>query len=106
MLIFQQNPYAQFVASFKAFNDMGYHIRKGQHGMRVLVPVKKTHLSIGNKTVELNKATKQQKAMYHQGKIPGKECLFFKVGTKIYTHAIKSVDFIAANALNNIFNNN
>ena len=38
-LIKAQNPYASFVASYKSFEDMGYHVQRGQHGYKILVPV-------------------------------------------------------------------
>lgn len=81
MLIYQQNEGALFCGSFKKFKDMGYFVRKGQHGMKILVPTKKTVLRIGDKLVSLSQATKEQKAAYKRGEIEGKEWLVFKVGT-------------------------
>ncbi len=38
MLIWLQNPNAEYVASFKTFSDLGYKITKGEKGMDILVP--------------------------------------------------------------------
>ena len=38
MLIFMQHPEATRVASVKTWNEMGRHVRKGEHGIKVLVP--------------------------------------------------------------------
>lgn len=38
MLIYQQNPYATFVASYGWFAKQGYRVRKGQRGMRIFAP--------------------------------------------------------------------
>lgn len=43
MLIHAQNPGSQFVASYGFYEKMGYHIRKGQQGMRILMPQKTTY---------------------------------------------------------------
>ena len=36
MLIWAQNPNAQFVGSFKRFKELGYNIRAGEHGMGIM----------------------------------------------------------------------
>lgn len=82
MLIFNQNPHAIFCASFKQHKKQGHIVKKGEHGMKILVPVKKTYLLLNDgKTVNLNDATKEQKAAYHSGTIKSKEYKFFKAGT-------------------------
>ena len=37
MLIYQQNPGAMFCNSYKAYQDMGYSVKRGEHGMKILV---------------------------------------------------------------------
>lgn len=39
MLIKMQNQYATYVGSYKHFKDIGYNVRRGQHGYTILVPV-------------------------------------------------------------------
>lgn len=81
MLIYNQNPHATYVQSFQAWNEMDTYVRKGQKGLKILVPVKCTYLKIGDEAIPLRKATQEQVAAYKQGKIKGEERLHFKVGT-------------------------
>ena len=81
MLIQHQNPYATYVQSFQAWNAMDTYVKKGQKGLKILVPVKCTYLTIGDESIPLRKATKEQAAAYKQVKIKGEERLHFKVGT-------------------------
>ena len=87
MLIYAQNPHAQYVASFNKWNELGSKITKGEHGLKVFVPVKATYLeTIDKKTnepalVPLRYATAEEKAAYKEGLIKGRERLHFKVGT-------------------------
>lgn len=87
MLIYAQNPHAQYVASFNKWNELGSKITKGEHGLKVFVPVKATYLeTIDKKTnepalVPLRYATAEEKAAYKEGLIKGLETLRFKVGT-------------------------
>lgn len=80
-LIYSQNPYAQYVQSFPAWKKMGYNIKKGEHGMNILVPVKTTLLKIDGEVIKLSEATKQQQKDYQDGKIEGFVSTRFKIGT-------------------------
>ena len=44
ILIQEQNPHAVFTASFQKFKEMGYSVKKGEHGMKIFVPVTVTLL--------------------------------------------------------------
>ena len=46
MLIFKQNPYASYVQSYQAWKEMGYSVLSGEHGLKILVPVKATTLKL------------------------------------------------------------
>lgn len=81
MLIYQQNPGAIFCNSYKSYQDMGYSVKRGEHGMKILVPTLKTYLNIDGNLVALNKATKEQKADYKQHRIEAEQRLHFKIGT-------------------------
>lgn len=81
MLIFKQNPDAFFCNSYKAFKDKGYSVKKGEHGMKVLVPTIKTFLHIGDELIPLSQATPGQKKAYKSGQLEADEKLYFKVGT-------------------------
>lgn len=81
MLIYTQNKGARYCNSFKAFKDMGYSVKSGEHGMKILVPTYKTYLKVGNDLIPLSKATSEQKKLYKENKIESEKKLFFKVGT-------------------------
>lgn len=82
ILIQSQNPEAEFCNSFKSFKDMGYSIRKGEHGMKILVPVYKKFIEVApDRWLALSDASKEQKENYKQGKYKIHEKLYFKVGT-------------------------
>lgn len=81
MLIYQQNPGATFCNSYKAYQDMGYFVKRGEHGMKILVPTTKTYLKVDNELVPLSQATPEQKKLYKENKIETEKKLFFKVGT-------------------------
>ncbi len=80
-LIYQQRPGAVFCNSFKAFKDMGYSVKKGEHGMKILVPTIKTYLHIGDDLIPLSKSTAEQKKAYNLNQIKSEQKLYFKVGT-------------------------
>lgn len=81
MLIYQQNRGAQYCNSYKAYQDMGYQVNRGEHGMKILVPTLKTYLHIDDKLVPLSKATPEQKLAYKSHQIQSEQKLYFKVGT-------------------------
>lgn len=87
MLIYAQNPHAQYVASFNKWNELGSKITKGEHGLKVFVPVKATYLETIDEVtgepalVPLRYATAQQKKAYKEGEIKGHEKMRFKAGT-------------------------
>jgi len=80
MLIYASNPHATFTASFAHFKSMGWSVQKGQKGTQILVPARVTYIQDGGKWVQLSKASKRLQAEYHEGKIPHKSVLRFKVG--------------------------
>lgn len=81
MLIYTQNKGARYCNSFKAFKDMGYSVKSGEHGMKILVPTVKTYLHIGDNLIPLSKATTEQKAAYKLHQIQSEQKLYFKIGT-------------------------
>jgi len=81
-LIKAQNPGALFVQSFDAWKHMDAHVKKGEHGLKIWVPVKVTLLfPTGEKPVLLSEATETQKLDYESGIIPGKQSLRYKIGS-------------------------
>ena len=81
MLIYYQNSGACFCNSYKTYKDMGYQVKRGEHGMKILVPTLKTFLNINDSWISLSQATTEQKALYKQGKIQSQQKLYFKIGT-------------------------
>ena len=47
ILIQMQNPYASFVASLHDWNAKGYRVKKGQHGIKVLFPIRTELIPLG-----------------------------------------------------------
>ena len=81
-LIYAQNNHAAFVQSFDAWKKMDAHVKKGEKGMKIWVPVKLTILILSDgQTVPLSEASEEQKKGYYNGYIEGKKVLRFKIGT-------------------------
>ncbi|HEX3018079.1 MAG TPA: toprim domain-containing protein [Caproicibacter sp.] len=47
ILIYSQNSFSTYVASFRDWNKKGYHVRKGQHGIKVLYPIRTELIVVG-----------------------------------------------------------
>lgn len=82
-LIYQQNRYAQYCGSFKAFKDMGYSVKKGEHGMKILVPYisKYFYNADAQEWEKVSEATPEQKLKIKNGEIEIKQYTSFGVGT-------------------------
>lgn len=80
-LIRAQNRYATYTASYKNFEKMGYNVNRGEHGLKILVPVKATYLSIKDEWIKLSEASKKQKEDFKKGKLKSKTVQRYKVGT-------------------------
>lgn len=48
-LIYSQNPDATYVASFQDWKKKGYHVLRGQHGLKVLFPIRTELIQVGEK---------------------------------------------------------
>lgn len=81
MLIRMQNPHASYVGSFKHFKDMGYSVKKGEHGYTILVPVKVTLFERAGQMVRLKDATPDEKYRIAKKELPVHELTYFKPGT-------------------------
>lgn len=82
-LIYQQNRYAQYCGSFKSFKDMGYSVKKGEHGMKILVPYisKYFYNDTDQEWKKVSEATPEQKLKIKNGEIEIKQYTSFGVGT-------------------------
>ena len=56
-LIYMQNPYSTFVASFNKWKDLGYSVKKGEKPIRILRPIEKIKYVKDGKTLTVNKKT-------------------------------------------------
>lgn len=83
MLIMSQNKGATYVQSFEKWKESGYNVKKGQRGLKVLVPVTTTYLKVpGTKEeyVKLSTASKELKELYQQHKIEAIKKNYYTVG--------------------------
>lgn len=81
LLVYAQNPYANFVQSYGAWKKAGYAVKAKEKGLKVYVPVKATKLKVGDKLVALEQATKEEKTQYKAGEIEAVVETHFAVGT-------------------------
>ena len=81
MLIYKQNRGATYVQSFKNWKDMGHPVKRGEHGINILVPVQCTLIKDDGAYTPLRDATKEQKELFKAGKLESVSVLRFKMGT-------------------------
>lgn len=83
LLLYAQNPFATYIQSFENWKKEGCSVLKGEHGLKVWVPVSATFIDLGNgNKVQLSKATKEQKEACKEGKLPSeKRLVSFRLGT-------------------------
>ena len=67
MLIAQQQRGALLCKSFKAWKELGYSVKKGEHGMEVYVHTPITILKTDDGDIPYSKASKEQQAAYDVG---------------------------------------
>lgn len=82
LLIYMQNPFAQFVGSYKKMQELGYQVQKGESSIKIMVPTPVTTYDVsGNgkylKWTELNKA---QRKLAKAGDYDQKTTTYFKYG--------------------------
>lgn len=80
-LILSQNPYATFIGSFKSYKDKGYSVKKGEQGLKILVPVTVILFQSNGKWVKLSEALPSQKKQIKNHEIETETVQRFKIGT-------------------------
>ncbi len=80
-LILSQNPYATFIGSFKSYKDKGYSVKKGEEGLKILVPVTVTLFQSNGKWVKISEASPSQKKQIKNHEIETETVQRFKIGT-------------------------
>lgn len=81
MLIMMQNPHATYVGSFKHFKELGHSVKKGEHGMKILVPVKVQLIRSDGEVKKLSDATTEEKMRVDAGELTVFQKMYFKPGT-------------------------
>lgn len=81
LLIKSQRPGAVAVASFKKFKELGYNVKKGEHGVKIFVPAQTTQFKRNDKYISVKYATKIEKEKIKAGEIPTFKKLSFHFGT-------------------------
>lgn len=84
LLIYNQNPAALFCASYQGFLKMGYHVRRGEKGMDIMVPVRVRMIEIreNGRTYrkQYSNATDEEKRLCDEGHYRSFTYDTFKVG--------------------------
>ena len=86
ILIQLQNPFATFVASIHDWNKKGYRVKKGQHGIKVIIPIRTELIPLGLVNGEkryrrVADATPEQKQKIKNGELKTVTFTRFGVGT-------------------------
>lgn len=89
MMIHMQRPSSVAVGSFAKFKSMGYHVNKGEKGIKMFVPTEATFFyrdkKDGNKDrqepTQLKNATKEERDKIKSGEIQTASKTFYKIGT-------------------------
>ena len=79
-LIYGQNPGATYVASYAAWKKMEYPVKKGECGLKILVPTPITYLKIENEWRSMKSTSKEQIEEAKAGRIESKQVNAYKVG--------------------------
>ena len=85
MLIHAQNPYSTFVSSFKDWKAKGYSVKRGEHGIKIIFPIRTQLYVVGEKDGKklyrrVADAPKGDKALIDSGKIQTVTKTSFGVG--------------------------
>lgn len=82
MLIDNQFDGAKAVGSYKFWNDKGFQIKKGEKGIKILVPMKTKPRFQRDKSewIEVDEATPKEKEKIKNGEITVNSSTYFKVG--------------------------
>ncbi len=73
-LIYEQNPAATYVGSYQKWNEQGYHVRKGQKGIKIFVPIKTQLFQIGEQNgkkqfKKVSDATPEEQEQINSGRL-------------------------------------
>lgn len=85
-LIHSQNPHVTYVASYKDWLEKGYHVRQGQHGLKVLFPIRTELIQVGEQNGKkqyrrVADATPEEKRLIESGQLKPVAFTRFGIGT-------------------------
>lgn len=80
MLVYRQNPNATFLDSFNGWKEK-YPVKRGEHGLKILVPTPVTLFERNGELVQLKYATKEERAAIKSGAIETRQSMHFSLGT-------------------------
>lgn len=86
ILIHVQNPYSTYIASIHDWNEKGYRVNKGQHGIKILFPIRTDLIPVGEKDGKTKyrrvaDATPEEKRKIASGELKPVTYTRFGVGT-------------------------
>lgn len=82
MLIYDQNKHATFCGSYKYYQDQGYSVKAGEHGLKILVPVTTTLFKVSeNEWKKVSEATKEEKEKLKRKEFETRMVQNYKIGS-------------------------
>lgn len=82
MLIYDQNKHATFCGSYKYYQDQGYSVKAGEHGLKILVPVTTTLFKVSeNEWKKVSEATKEEKEKLKRKEFETRRVQNYKIGS-------------------------
>ena len=100
-LIDNQFSGAKAVGSFQYWKDKGVSVKKGEKGIKILVPTPVQYFSRNNKDVQVKYATPDEKRKIASGEISTERKLFFKIG-HVFEYTQTSIDLVTGRPLVNL----
>lgn len=80
ILIDKQFRGAQAVGSFKFWKDKGVSVKKGEKGIKILVPAPVRYFERDGKMTQVKYANKEEKEKIRKGEIKTEQKMFFRIG--------------------------
>lgn len=80
LLLRMQNKFATYVASFKKWNSLGYHVNKGEKGLKVIVPYDVLYYKKGDNWKNVRTASREELSKIYRNEIETRKETYFTVG--------------------------
>jgi hypothetical protein len=79
-LIYLQNKFSTFVASFQKWNDLGYRVNKGEKGIKILTPYEVTYYNKNGNWENVRNASRTELDRIYKNEIETTKRTYFTVG--------------------------